>query len=116
MKKDKHFQLESGITGLLLILSANTTLAQTLELADQSTPVSEFFLKAVNWGLLVLALVGLLIMPLAGLSWYKKNKADHMWIDFFKSGTFALRISVIIVAFILWLFKIVDFIVNLLMK
>ncbi|MDO8507205.1 MAG: hypothetical protein Q7S53_01405 [bacterium] len=112
MRKDVSLLRRPGLLWLPAFVLPSMSYAQTIDLADKSTSLTDLFLRAVNWGLLAIILAGLLTMPLVGRSWYKRNRADHTWVDFFKSGNFAIRISIIILAFILWIFKIIDYVTH----
>jgi len=84
--------------------------AQAVKLADDSSSVADIFLKVINWGLILLVLSGLIMMPISGYLWYRKNRADHKWIDYFKSVNFIIQIIIVISAFVVWYFKIVNYI------
>ena len=111
MKLKRKFSIISTVF-LAVCLYPGFVPAQAMAVAESSISISSIFLKIVNWGLVILFLFGILLMPIAGFSWYKKNQADHTWIDFFKSGSFILRFIIIIAAFILWYFKVIERIIQ----
>lgn len=86
--------------------------AQAVTLASSVTP-STIFVEIINWALIIVVILGLLLLPLTGIFWFKKNRENHIWIDFFKSGSFWARVGIIVLAFILWIFKITDRLINL---
>jgi hypothetical protein len=111
--KPKVKRLVNFIVALMAVFYPGASMAQVIVMSEDSVSAASIFLKIVNWGLVIIVLLGLVSMPVTGLSWYRKNKTDHMWIEFFKSGTFALRLIIIIFAFILWYFKLINRVMSL---
>lgn len=98
------------------ILLPGETMAQGVSLASDAVTPSSLFVTILDWALIIIVILGVVLMPIAGYSWFKRNRENHIWIDFFKSASFWIRIILIIIAFILWYFKIIDRIVNLILN
>lgn len=96
------------ILSLFFLAVPGVSGAQTLLITTNSGSFAGIFIKFVRWGLIILIILGVLTLPLTGYLWYRKNRENHFWLDYFKTKGFALRALIIVVSLVLICFRLTD--------